>query len=69
MSIFNELVIKSDPVQKVTPFFCFHEGFLLPQDQVLELEERTFHLKALSKLYRNSKSNILVNFNFALSTS
>ena len=38
-------------------------------ERVLGLEDRTFHRKALSKLYLNSKFNISGNFNFVLSTS
>ena len=37
------------------------EGVQLPHDQVLLLEDRTFHHKVLSKPYRNSKFNILVD--------
>ena len=33
-SIFNELVIKKDPIKKVTPFFCFMEGDHLPHGQL-----------------------------------
>ena len=43
------------------------EGVHLPHGQVPE--DRTFHRKVLSKVYRNSKFDILVNFNFVLSTS
>ena len=63
MSIFNELAIENDPVKKATSSFVFMEGVQLPHEQVLVLEDRTFHRKALSKLYRNSKFNILANFN------
>ena len=45
------------------------EGVQLPNDQVLVLEDRTFCSKVLSKFYRNSKFNILANFNPVLSTS
>ena len=41
----------------------------LTHERVLGLEDRTFHCKALSKLYLNSKFNISGNFNFVLSTS
>ena len=41
----------------------------LPYDQVLVLEDRTFHCKVLSGLYRNGKFNILENFNLVLSAS
>ena len=68
MSIFNELVIKNDPVEKATSFFVFMEGIQLPQNQVLVQEDRTFHCKVLSRLYRNSKFNILANFNVVFST-
>ena len=66
MSIFNDLVIKNDPVEKATSFFDFMEGVQLPHYQVLVLEDRTFHSKVLSRRYPNSKFNILepcfVNF-------
>ena len=45
------------------------ERIQLPHDQVLILEDITFHSKILSTLYRNKKFNILANFNPALSTS
>ena len=63
MTIFNELVIKNDLVKKATSFFAFMEGLQLPHDQVLVVEDRNFHCKILSRLYRNSKFNILANFN------
>ena len=69
MSIFNELVIKNDPVKKATSFFVFMKGVQLPHDQVLVLEGRTFHCKVVSRIYRNSTFNILVNSNLVLSTS
>ena len=61
MSIFNELAIKNDPVKEASPFFVFMIDVQPPHDQVLvlELEERTFHRKILSMLYRNSKFNNL----------
>ena len=64
MSVFNKLAIKNDRIKKASPFFVFMEKIQLPHDKVLLLEDRTFHHKVLSKLYRNSKFNILVNFNF-----
>ena len=69
MSIFNELVIKNDPVKKATSFFIFMEGVQLPHGQVLVLEDRGFYRKVFRKLYRNGKFNILVNFNVVLSFS
>ena len=63
MSIFNDLVIKSYPVKKATSSFVFMEGVQLPHDKVLVLEDGTFHCS------RNSKFNILANFNLALLTS
>ena len=69
MIIFNEFVIKNDPLKKTIPFFVFMEGVQLPQNQVLVLEDTTIHGKVLSKFYRNSKFNILVNFIFLLLTS
>ena len=68
MSIFNELLIKNDPAKKATSLFAFMEGVQLPHDQVLVLKDRTFHCKVLSRLYSNSKFNILLNFNLVLST-
>ena len=38
------------------------EEVQLPHDQVLVLEDRNFNCKILSRLYRNSKFNSLVNF-------
>ena len=55
MLIFNELVIKNDFVEKA-------KSSMVP-------EEKTFYWKVLSKLYRNSKFNILANFNLVLPTS
>ena len=69
MFIFNELVIKIDPVKKATSFFVFMDSVQLSHDQALVLEDRIFHCIALSRLYRDSKFNILVNFNLVLSTS
>ena len=69
MSIFNKLVIKNNLVKKATSFFVFMEEIQLLHDQVFILQDRSFHLKVLSKLYRNSKFNILANFNLVLSTS
>ena len=69
MIIFNEFVTKNDPLKKTIPFFVFMEGVQLPQNQVLVLEDTTIHGKVLSKFYRNSKFNILVNFIFLLLTS
>ena len=40
VSIFNELVIKNDPVKKATSFFAVMEEVQLPHDQVLVLEDR-----------------------------
>ena len=68
ISSFNELVSKNDPVKKATPFFVFMEEVQQSHSRLV-LEDRTSHRKVLSKLYCNSKFNILVNFNFALSTS
>ena len=45
------------------------EGAQLSHDQILVLENRTFHGKVLSGLYRNIKFNILANFTLVLSTS
>ena len=64
MSMFNELVIKSDPVKKSTPFFHFMEWVQLLQDQVLVLEDKVFHRKVINTLYRNSDFYLLVNINF-----
>ena len=56
-------------LKKQHHFLVFVEGVQLSHNQVLGLEDRTFHREILSKLYRNSKIDILVNFNFILSTS
>ena len=69
MSILNDSVIKNDPIKKAKSFFVFIKRGQLHHDQVLVLEERTFHSKVLSRLYRNSKFNILANFNLVSSTS
>ena len=69
ISIFNDLVIKNDPVKKAKSFFVFKEGVQLRCDQVLVLEDRTFHCKVLRKLYHNSECDILENFNLVSSTS
>ena len=53
MFVFNELVIKNDHVENATPFYVFMEGVQLPHDQILVLEDRTFHCKVLSRLSRN----------------
>ena len=50
----NKLVIKNDPVKKVTPLFHFVKGIHLTHGQVIVLEGRTFHHKVLSKRYLNS---------------
>ena len=42
------------------------ETVQLPHNHVLVLEDRTFHRKVLTRLYRNNKFNILINFNFIL---
>ena len=34
MSIFNDLIIKNDPVKKAKSFFVFMEGVQLHQDQI-----------------------------------
>ena len=65
MSIFNELVIKSDPVKKRASFFVFMEGVQLPHDQVLVLVNRAFHCKVLTRLYHSSIFDILANLIFA----
>ena len=45
------------------------ERVQLSHDQVLVLEDITFHSKILSTLYRNKKFKILANFKPVLSTS
>ena len=59
MFMFNELVIKNDPVKKATPFFTFIEEFQLPHDQVLVLKNGIFHHNVSGKLYRKSKFNFV----------
>ena len=65
MSIFDKLVNKNDLVKKETPFFTFMEGVHLPTAKSWYQKSRRFH----RKFYRKSKFNILVNFDFVLSTS
>ena len=49
MSIFNDFVIKNDPVENAKSFFDFMEGVQLHHDQILVLEDKTFHCKVLSR--------------------
>ena len=49
MSVFNDLVIKNDPVKKAKSFFAFMEEVQLHHDQILVLEDRNFHCKVLSR--------------------
>ena len=51
MFVFNQLVIKNDLIKKPTSFLFLMEGVQLPQNQLMVLEDRTFHWKVLSKLY------------------
>ena len=69
MSMFSEFVIKNDPVKKATSFFVFMKGVQLLHDQLLVLEDKTFHCKVFIKLYPNNRFNILANFDLVLSTS
>ena len=69
ISIFSDLVIKNDPVEKAKSFLAFMEGAQLHHDQILVSEDRNFHCKVPSRLYRNSTFHILENFNLVLSTS
>ena len=69
MSICNNLVIKNNTVKKVKSFFVFKEGVSLHHKQVLVLEDRNFRCKVFSRLYRNSKFNILENLNLVFSIS
>ena len=45
-SVFNDLVIKNDPLKKAKFFFVFMEGVQLHHDQVLVLEEQNFSLQS-----------------------
>ena len=65
--MFNVLVIRNSPIKKKRPVFVFIEQVHLPQCQILLREGKTFHYKVLSKLYRNSELNLLVNFDLILS--
>ena len=49
MSIFNDFVIKNDPVENAKSFFVFIEGFQLYYEKVLVLEDSTFHCQILSR--------------------
>ena len=67
MPMFNELVIKKVPIEKLRPFFVFKEDIHLSQSQVSLQEGKTFYYKVLSKLYHNSELNFLLSFNLILS--
>ena len=69
MSIFSEFIIKNDPVKKATSFLVFMKGVQLLHDQVLVLEDKTFHCKVFIRLYPNNRFNILANFDLVVSTS
>ena len=43
MPIFSDLVTENDPVKKAKSFFVFIEGVQLHHNQVLVLDDRTFH--------------------------
>ena len=43
ISIFNDLVIKNDPIKKAKSLFVFKEAVPLHHVKVLVLEDRTFH--------------------------
>ena len=49
MSIVNDLVIKNDTVKKARSLFAFKEGVQLHHDQVLVLEDKTFHYQVLRR--------------------
>ena len=49
MPIFNDLIIKNEPLKKAKSFFVFMEGVQLHHDEALVLENRTFHCKVLSR--------------------
>lgn len=61
--MFNELVTKSNHVQKIRPFFALMEWLYLPYDQVSLREDKNFHHKVHIKLYGNSTSNFLTDLN------
>ena len=63
VAIVNKRVIKHVSIEKIRPFFVLMEEVRLPQSQVSLREGKTFHCKVLSKSYRNSELNFLVNFN------
>ena len=65
--MFNVLVIRNSPIKKTRLVFVFMEQVHLPQCQILLPEGKGFHYKVLSKLYRNSELNFLVNFDLILS--
>ena len=65
MLIFNELIMKNDPVKKTALFPCFYGGVQLPHDKVLRLEDKTFHRKTLSKRTLNTaKLSVTANLIF-----
>ena len=43
MPIFSDLVTENDPVKKAKSFFVFIDGVQLHHNQVLVLDDRTFH--------------------------
>ena len=49
MSLFYDLVIKDGSVKRAKSFFLFMEGVQLYHNQVLVLEDRTFHYQVLSR--------------------
>ena len=53
-------------LKKLGPFFVFMKDVHLPQSQPLR-EDKKFHYKIYSKLYRNSELNFLKNFYLNLS--
>ena len=67
--MFNKLVIENTSVKKIRSFFVFVEEFHLPHSQVSLRGDRIFHHIVPSRLYRNSKLNFLVNFEWILLTS
>ena len=69
MYVFNEFEVKNYRTKKSMSFFVFMEGVQLPHDQFLVPENRNVHCKVLSSPYRNSKFNILANFNLVLTTT
>ena len=66
MSIFNDLVIKNDPVKKSKIHLCFYGGGSTASQTSLGTRRQNVFI---AKFSVNSKFNISANFNLVSSTS